>query len=123
MLLRNSGSLESNIRSSEITPEEAFNQHNQARRRFLASAATLGAGALAARYLPDLIGHSSTVHAAGTPLQTIPSKYTVNEPQTPESKATTYNNFYEFGTDKSDPAKHAHTLRTRPWTVQITGMV
>jgi sulfoxide reductase catalytic subunit YedY len=122
MLLRNSGSRKSDIRSSEITPEAAFKQHNQARRRFLAGAATLGAGALAARYLPDL-GPSSTVHAAGNSLQTIPGKYTVNEPQTPESKATNYNNFYEFGTDKSDPAKHAHTLRTRPWTVQITGMV
>jgi sulfoxide reductase catalytic subunit YedY len=123
MLLRTSGSLESNLRSSEITPEEAFKQHNKARRRFLARAATLGAGALAARYLPELLGPSSTVHAAGNSLQTIPGKYTVNEPQTPESKATTYNNFYEFGTDKSDPAKHAHTLRTRPWSVQITGMV
>ncbi|MGH7530023.1 MAG: protein-methionine-sulfoxide reductase catalytic subunit MsrP, partial [Gemmatimonadales bacterium] len=29
---------------------------------------------------------------------------------------TTYNNFYEFGTDKRDPSRHAHTLRTRPWT-------
>ena len=43
--------------------------------------------------------------------------------QTPFAKATTYNNYYEFGTDKSDPAKNAHTLHTRPWTVQVTGMV
>ena len=56
-------------------------------------------------------------------LTTVPSKYTVNEPQTPFAKATTYNNYYEFGTDKSDPAKHAHTLKTRPWTVQVAGMV
>ena len=48
MLLRKSGSLDSTIRSSEITPEDVFHQHNQARRRFLAGAATLGAGALAA---------------------------------------------------------------------------
>jgi methionine sulfoxide reductase catalytic subunit len=36
---------------------------------------------------------------------------------------TTYNNFYEFGTDKSDPARHAHTLKPRPWTVAVEGEV
>jgi sulfoxide reductase catalytic subunit YedY len=34
---------------------------------------------------------------------------------------TTYNNYYEFGTDKGDPAQYAHTLRTKPWSVQVTG--
>jgi len=56
-------------------------------------------------------------------LATVPSKYTVPDAQTPFNKATTYNNFYEFGTDKSDPAKNAHTLHTRPWTVEVTGLV
>lgn len=37
--------------------------------------------------------------------------------------ASTYNNFYEFGTDKSDPAQNAHTLKTSPWTVEIEGLV
>jgi sulfoxide reductase catalytic subunit YedY len=37
--------------------------------------------------------------------------------------ATTYNNYYEFGTDKADPAQNAHTLQTRPWTVEIAGLV
>jgi sulfoxide reductase catalytic subunit YedY len=37
--------------------------------------------------------------------------------------ASTYNNFYEFGTDKADPAENAHTLKTRPWTVEIEGLV
>ncbi len=37
--------------------------------------------------------------------------------------ASTYNNFYEFGTDKSDPAQNAHTLKTTPWTVEIEGLV
>jgi sulfoxide reductase catalytic subunit YedY len=36
---------------------------------------------------------------------------------------TTYNNFYEFGTDKSDPAKYAHNLKTRPWVVEVGGLV
>ncbi|HLB36063.1 MAG TPA: protein-methionine-sulfoxide reductase catalytic subunit MsrP [Gemmatimonadales bacterium] len=42
---------------------------------------------------------------------------------TPYEDVTTYNNFYEFGTDKSDPAKHAHTLRARPWTLRVEGEV
>jgi len=37
--------------------------------------------------------------------------------------ATTYNNFYEFGTDKADPARNAGTLKTRPWTVEVEGLV
>jgi sulfoxide reductase catalytic subunit YedY len=42
---------------------------------------------------------------------------------TPYEDITTYNNFYEFGTDKSDPAQNAHTLRPHPWTVQVEGEV
>jgi sulfoxide reductase catalytic subunit YedY len=61
--------------------------------------------------------------AAETKLTTVPSAYKVNETVTPEAKAKSYNNFYEFGTDKSEPAKNAHTLRTRPWTVQVDGLV
>jgi methionine sulfoxide reductase catalytic subunit len=42
---------------------------------------------------------------------------------TPYRDVSTYNNFYEFGTRKDDPAKHAHRMRTRPWTVQVDGLV
>jgi methionine sulfoxide reductase catalytic subunit len=122
MLLRKSVSLESTIGSSDITPQHVFEQHQTDRRRFLTGAATLGAGALAARYVPDLVNPPTTVHAADQ-LQTVPSKYTVPDAQTPFNKATTFNNYYEFGTDKSEPAHNAHTLQIRPWTVQVTGMV
>ena len=50
-------------------------------------------------------------------------RYTVNEPLTPFESVTTYNNFYEFGFDKGDPAENAGSLRTRPWTVTIDGEV
>jgi sulfoxide reductase catalytic subunit YedY len=122
MLLRRSTSLESTIRSSDITPQHVFEQHQQNRRRFLAGAATLGAGALAARYVPDIISPKTTVHAADQ-LQVVASKYVTNETQTPLAKASNYNNFYEFGTDKSDPAHYAGKLPIRPWSIQITGMV
>jgi sulfoxide reductase catalytic subunit YedY len=42
---------------------------------------------------------------------------------TPYDDVTTYNNFYEFGTDKADPAKNAHTLRPRPWSIAIEGQI
>jgi methionine sulfoxide reductase catalytic subunit len=121
MLLRKSVSLESTIRSSDITPQHVF-EHQTNRRRFLAGAATLGAAALAARTIPGLISPEITVHAADQ-LTASASKYTLPDAQTPLGKASNYNNFYEFGTDKSDPAHNAHTLRTRPWPIQITGMV
>jgi methionine sulfoxide reductase catalytic subunit len=126
MLIRRSDSLGPSIPSSEITSKEIFEQHqqtrSQTRRRFLTGAAALGAGAIAATRVFGIFDPHEEVQAAAQ-LQTVPSKYTVSEAQTPFNKATNYNNFYEFGTDKSDPARHAHTLVTRPWTVKIDGLV
>ncbi len=125
MLVRNTKDLGPEPSSAEITPEATFADHNRTRRRFLTvaayAAATAAAGTIAARNLPGFL-HPGPVEAAA-PLKTVGSKYTVSDPQTPESKATTFNNFYEFGTDKSDPARNAHTLQTRPWTVAIEGLV
>jgi len=110
------------ILSSEITPESVFQKHSQDRRKFLAAAATLGAGALAATQLPSILNPKTTVFADTQKLNTVASKYTLPDVQTPYAKATTFNNFYEFGTDKGDPSINAHTLQTRPWTVQVDGM-
>src|SRR5580692_7367206 len=118
MLLRKSVSLESTIRSSDITPQHVFEQYHTNRRRFLAGAATLGAGALGARYIPGLIDPPTAVHAADQ-VPIVPGKYTLQDAQTPISKSANYNNFYEFGTEKSDPAKYAHTMTTHPWPIQI----
>jgi len=60
------------------------------------------------------------------PLSSVPSKVSgaqVMEKITPYSDAASYNNFYEFGTDKSDPARNAHTLQTKGWSVEIEGLV
>jgi sulfoxide reductase catalytic subunit YedY len=54
---------------------------------------------------------------------TIPRTYDAGEPQTTFQAATTYNNFYEFGLEKDDPARHASTLQTRPWTISVEGEV
>jgi sulfoxide reductase catalytic subunit YedY len=62
----------------------------------------------------------------GEPLKaTRNTAYSVDEKEKPTKfeSATTYNNFYEFGMDKEDPAKHAHLPRPRPWTVEVDGLV
>jgi sulfoxide reductase catalytic subunit YedY len=61
--------------------------------------------------------------ARAAPLQFSPNKMPINEKATPLKDITTYNNFYEFGTNKDDPAANAHSLKPRPWTVVIDGLV
>ena len=103
----------SDIAPSEITPREVYLR----RREFIAGAA--GAGA---RRRP--VGGTSGIAARAAPLQAAKSPLsTTDEPVTPLKDITSYNNFYEFGTDKDDPAKNAHTLKTKPWTVKIDGLV
>jgi sulfoxide reductase catalytic subunit YedY len=51
------------------------------------------------------------------------SPFSTGEPLTPYKDVTTYNNFYEFGTEKSQPAERAHTLITSPWSVKVEGLV
>jgi len=101
------------LRYSDVTPEKLY----LTRRELMAGAAALamvgcdvGTGATAAP--PD-----------GTPLKATPNPaYTWPDPPTKVEAATTYNNFYEFGTNKDDPARLAHTLRPRPWHVQVDGL-
>jgi sulfoxide reductase catalytic subunit YedY len=66
---------------------------------------------------------SRAANAAAMKLSAAKSKYGVNEKETPYQAVTTYNNYYEFGTSKDEPAKNAGTLRTRPWTVVVEGAV
>lgn len=101
----------SDIPASEITPQAVYHE----RRRFMqGSIALLGGAALATA------GES----LAGAKLAGVrASAYKLDEDKTPYKDVTTYNNYYEFGTGKDDPAAHAHTLRTRPWTVTVEGEV
>jgi sulfoxide reductase catalytic subunit YedY len=108
----------SDIRSSEITPREMYLN----RRKFMRDAAVAGTALAAGRILP------AAAAAIGSPaadeLQFRRSDLSTHgEELTPLKDVTTYNNFYEFGTDKDDPARNAHTLRTVPWTVSIEGEV
>ena len=110
------------IPSSEITPPSAYREFMN-RRRFLKGAAAAGAAALAADRVARLI-EPGRVAFAETKLQTVPSPLTTTGEQlTSFEDITHYNNFYEFGVDKVDPAKNAGGLPTRPWTVKVEGKV
>ena len=115
MLIRKGGG----IPSSLITPKDQYLN----RRRFLKGAAVAGAGALGLDRLAHMV--SPPVRAlADTKLQTVKSPLsTTGEQLTPLEDITHYNNFYEFGVNKGDPAKNAGGLPTRPWTVKVEGKV
>jgi methionine sulfoxide reductase catalytic subunit len=102
--------------SSEITPRELF----ESRRRFIRQ---LAVGSIAGSALLDMVSREAFAQT-GQKLAAKPnSDYVVMDKPSAYKDATTYNNYYEFGTDKSDPARNAGTLKTRPWTVAIEGEV
>ncbi len=99
------------LRYSDVTPERLY----LSRRELMAGAAALavvGSGRDATAATP-----------AGAPLKATPNPaYKVADTPTKFEAATTYNNFYEFGTDKDDPSRLAGTLKPRPWRVQVEGL-
>ncbi|MFA6903896.1 MAG: protein-methionine-sulfoxide reductase catalytic subunit MsrP [Gallionellaceae bacterium] len=109
------------IKSSEITDKQLY----LSRRDFL-GASGLSLGALAAGIAAPglLLGSNEAEAVAATRLGTLrKSKLSTGDTLTPYKDVTTYNNFYEFGTDKYSPAQLAGTLNTRPWTITVEGEV
>jgi methionine sulfoxide reductase catalytic subunit len=107
------------IPSSQITSRDKYLN----RRRFLRGAVAVGAAALGAERLADIV--SPRIGAlAGTKLETVKSPLTTTgEKLTSFQDITHYNNFYEFGVNKGDPAQNAGVLPTRPWTIKVEGAV
>ena len=102
------------IKPSEITDPQVY----AGRREFLKAAAVFGAGVLASAPARALVKPGGS----GTPIAgVVDSAYGDDLEPTAYKHVTGYNNFYEFGTGKADPAKYAHTLQTRPWTVVVDG--
>ncbi len=108
--------------ASEITPQSAYLN----RRALIQGMATGVAGASlalwAARDARAVVAAPGKLAALPSQPSPVPGAMTMEKP-TPYGDASTYNNFYEFGTDKADPARLGATLRTKPWTVQIEGLV
>jgi sulfoxide reductase catalytic subunit YedY len=104
--------------ASEITPREIF----EARRSFIRK---MGVGSIASAGMLEMLSREAFAQSATA--QKLAGKpnpgYIVMDKVTPYKDATTYNNFYEFGTDKADPAQTAGSLKPRPWTIAIEGEV
>jgi sulfoxide reductase catalytic subunit YedY len=117
MLIRKS----TDVQSSEITPEGVYMN----RRAFMTAAGGAAAGILAA-------GALSTAMACGGDGRSGVANGDVaqgaGEPNPPDKlnsweQITTYNNYYEFGTDKEDPSDNAGSFRTKPWSITVDGLV
>ncbi|MBZ5615141.1 MAG: protein-methionine-sulfoxide reductase catalytic subunit MsrP [Acidobacteriia bacterium] len=107
------------IPSSEITPKATYLN----RRNFLAGAAIAGAAAVTGVAFRDLAAPSLTARANAKIDGLQKSPFSATEKETPYKDVTNYNNFYEFSTDKYEPADLAKNFKTRPWTVTIDGDV
>jgi sulfoxide reductase catalytic subunit YedY len=94
----------SGIRAGEITPKSVYLN----RRRFLGT--LTGLAVVRAAFAAKLTGLAK-------------SPYSTTEPQTSFRDVTHYNNFYEFGTDKTEPADQAKNFKTQPWSVSVEGEV
>ena len=109
------------IPSSEITPERIWLR----RRDILSAAGSVAAlGGLASVWPGSAARAAQEAAGAGQPLPAqTDTRYVVTDKQTPLEDVTSYNNYYEFGLDKGDPARYASALRTSPWSVTIEGEV
>jgi sulfoxide reductase catalytic subunit YedY len=105
------------VRSSEITPKQVYLN----RRKFLAGVGLAGAAAANALrglvYSPDLVFAEEKIPGIQK------SPFSTNEKITPMKDVTHYNNYYEFSTEKEEPADLAKNFRTRPWNITIDGAV
>ncbi|MFQ2002852.1 protein-methionine-sulfoxide reductase catalytic subunit MsrP [Aeromonas veronii] len=110
------------LTEQDVTPEAVYQD-----RRLILKGLGLGAATLAfptqAGVLDLLRGKEDAPQLATKPLNSKPAERPTNLVLTPEEKATRYNNFYELGTDKSDPARNGHYLKPEPWTLKVEGEV
>ena len=97
------------LTDNEVPPQDLY----QERRRFMQTSVALAAGAM--------LTASTRSHAALD--RVLNPAYRLDEPLSTLKQVTEYNNFYEFGTGKDDPARRAQSLKTAPWTVKIEGAV
>ena len=101
------------IRSSDITDESVY----RSRRRFLRKAAALGLMAGSGLLLPPPADAAQKLTVAKK------GAFSTDEKLTSYADITSYNNFYEFGTDKGDPARYSKNFKARPWKVTVEGEV
>ena len=104
---------------ADVTPRSEY----LGRRKFLRAMGIAGATAVAGKDLFDLALPPQNALAATQFTGLIKSPFSTTEKQNSLNDVSHYNNFYEFGSDKSDPAKNAQNFKTTPWTVSVEGEV
>jgi sulfoxide reductase catalytic subunit YedY len=107
------------IVSSEITPKSVYLN----RRKFLSGTAMVGAAAIAGARLGNLVSPAAAVEASTAIAGVQKSSFSTTEKITPFKDVSNYNNYYEFSTDKYEPAGLARDFKTSPWKVTIDGLV
>ncbi|HYF20222.1 MAG TPA: protein-methionine-sulfoxide reductase catalytic subunit MsrP [Ramlibacter sp.] len=107
---------------SEITPQAVYQRRRELIRLMAGGVAGAALASWAARDALAQAQRPNKLPPLPSAKSAVPGAMTMEKVTTYED-ASTYNNFYEFGTDKDDPAKNAHTLKTTPWTVEVDGMV
>ena len=122
MLIRNNDDGFIHPLSSEITSKDAYATRRELLRQWSAGAAAAGLAGWGHREAFAQGNAAAKLAALPASQSAVQGAMTV-EKLTSQKDATTYNNFYEFGTDKSDPARQAHTLKTSPWTIEVEGLV
>ena len=105
--------------ASDITPEAVWHERRRLLAQMGAGAALVGVGSSFGLQSAHAAGEGDFAELAAKPNP----EFSVMDKQTPFADVTSYNNYYEFGLDKGDPARHAHSLQTRPWTVSVEGEV
>ena len=103
---------------ADVTPKSVYVN----RRKFLTGLGVAGVAAFTAKRLFDLAAAPECVYAT-TKLTTVKSPFSTDEKINSFNDVTHYNNFYEFGVDKDQPAKNATHFNTSPWTVSVGGEV
>lgn len=104
------------LSESDVTDEALY----RSRRQFISGLGALGAASITPPALAGLFDNKPTQQVSRAPLTFSQSRYQLSS-ITPEKSAISYNNFYEFGTAKDDPAVNAQNFKTKPWQVVVTG--
>jgi sulfoxide reductase catalytic subunit YedY len=107
----------SDLRSSEITDKKVYLNRRQFMQAVSGTALVTAAGAIAGERV--VAAQQPAPH--GKKLPTVPSPLSTSETRNSWEHITTYNNFYEFGTDKNEPAIYARNFKPEPWTVSVEG--
>jgi sulfoxide reductase catalytic subunit YedY len=107
---------------SEITPQAVYQRRRELMKLMAGGAASAALATWAAREAHAQVQRPGKLKVLETTRSSVPGAVTMEKP-TDYKDVAGYNNFYEFGTDKADPAKNAGTLKTTPWTVEVDGLV